>query len=207
MASIAIDSLINVKDYMGIDRHDYTHDPVFLIWMEEVAGEIEDALGQPVLTVEKTDILDGSGQTVQFMQSGRIISLVTPTGEGTSILDSLQYRDGATESWTNLITSTSLYRLEVNAWSIELLDYDVFPIGQKNIRVNYNCGFSPVPSDLKRVFKEKMAIRLVESPYGGKSRLGMSSVNRSSGSANSGDSFLDMEAKWQKVYDRYKRLV
>jgi hypothetical protein len=205
MASIAIDSLVNVKDYLGIDRHEYAHDPVLLIWMEEIAGEIEDALGQPVLSIAKTDIVDGSGDCEQYMYSGRIISLVG-TSEALRMA-SLVYRDAVGGVWTSIMTDEDYVHIGTNGWTIELLDGEVFPYGQKNIKIVYNCGFSPVPSDLKLVFKQKIQTRFDESKYGGKPRLGMSSVNRSAAGANSGDSFHDMELRWQRIYDRYKRLL
>ena len=95
----------------------------------------------------------------------------------------------------------------MNNWFIELLDYNQFPIGRKNIRVNYTAGFSPIPSDIIKMIYEMIQVMLDESAAGQWPRLGMQTQNRGGSGTTVGDTFIDMEPRWQKIIDRYKKII
>jgi len=202
--ALDIVTLAQVKDYMGVT--DTTNDAMFAVWITMLSQMIENILMQPVQPITTEEILDGDGSSKLFLNKGRIVDLVADPGTA-SKLDSLECRDSALVDWERIIEDTGLYYLDPkSSWCIELLDNYVFPKGQKNIRVYYSAGFSPLPADIVKVVLEMMQVMWDESKAGKQPRLGMTSKNRSGAGSGLGDSFLDMNPRWKLTLDRYKRL-
>ena len=202
--ALDIVTLAQVKDYMGITET--TNDAVFAVWITMLSQMIENILMQPVKPITVEEILDGDGSSKLFLNKGRIVDLVVDPVSA-SKLDSLEYRDSALVAWERIIEDAGLYHLDPkSSWCIELLDNYVFYSGQKNIRVYYSAGFSPLPADIVKVVLEMMQVMWDESKAGKQPRLGISSKNRSGAGSGLGGSFLDMNPRWKLTLDRYKRL-
>jgi len=205
---IDIVSLIDLKTYMGIAQTDTTKDVQFSSWITTISQLIENELGnQPVRPRPMEDFLDGEGDTKLYLNKGRIVSLLPDPNTG-SQLDSLQWRAAALGDWEQMVENINLVYLNpISNWCIELLDYRIFPIGWKNIRVYYSAGFDPIPGDITKMCFEMIQTMWDESKSGGHPRLGMRSANRGGAGTNLGDSFLDMDARWKAVIDRYRRII
>lgn len=200
--SIAIVSLADVKAYLGETRVD--NDTILRDWIGVVSSRIEKELNQPVVSQVVEEIADGMGGSILFLNKGRIISLVDPGGTG-SILDSLQSRSGATEAWVNIADDTDKVFLNPeSSWLIELLDGLTFPSGQKNIRIAYNAGFSPVPGDIANMAKEMIQEMWDASKQGG-DMLDKTVKSMGAGGMSTSETMKDLSSRWQTVIDRYKR--
>jgi hypothetical protein len=202
----SIVSLADAKAYLNFT--DTTNDALVASWLGVISELVEERLGrQPVCPRAVEDFIDGEGQPKLFLNKGRIVDLLADPTTG-SKLDSLQMRASALGDWTNIAEDIKLIYLNpINDWCIELLDYRIFPIGWKNVRVYYTAGFDPIPGDILKMVLEMIQVMYDESKAGTMPRLGMGSKNRGGAGSNLGDSFIDMEPRWQKVIDRYKRLV
>jgi hypothetical protein len=197
-------TLAQVKDYMGVTET--TYDVLFASWITMISQMIENVLMQPVKPITIEEILNGDGTSKLFLNKGRIIDLVIDPVTS-SKLDSLEYRDSALVAWARIIEDAGLYFLDPqSSWCIELLDNYVFTSGIKNIRVYYSAGFSPIPADIVKMVLEMIQIMWDESKAGTKPRLGMASKSSGGVGSSLGDSFMDMDVKWQKIINRYKRL-
>ena len=195
----AIVTLAEAKSQMKFD--DTTNDSYLAPMIGEVSQVIEAKLEQPVTSRQIEDIVDGSGWEFQFANYGRIISLVN------NALTSLQYRDSATASWTNLLDDLNYaYINPAHAWKIELLDGYIFPAGQKNVRLYCNMGFDPIPGDIHTMALEMVQNRWDESRRSGVPRLGIGSESGSGASVSKGKGFIDlMDTRWKHVIDKWKR--
>jgi hypothetical protein len=201
--AVDIITLNGLKKYLGMT--DVSKDALLSEWITLLSRLVENKLVQPVQPIAIEEILNGDMSNRIYLEKGRIIALVG--ADEATRLSNLQYRILATDSWTNLLTDESFIYIEVNNWFIELLDYNQFPIGRKNIRVNYTAGFSPIPSDIIKMIYEMIQVMLDESAAGQWPRLGMQTQNRGGSGTTVGDTFIDMEPRWQKIIDRYKKII
>lgn len=207
--AIAIVTLEEFKLYHGLTSETVdANDKTLASIVGTVTEMCEEELDQPICQRVVEEIVDGSGETKQFVKRGRIISLIEDaTG---STLGSLQYRDDAISSWTNLLTNENYINLDPdNAFAIELLDSNAFTYGIKNIRINYNAGISPIPSNVKKMALEMCEIMFKESSYqGGTSRLGISTVNDSVGGSNRNIVYKELRAgRWDEIINKYRKIV
>jgi hypothetical protein len=200
----AIVDLARFKRYLGDTNVE--NDLLYTEIIGNISQEIEDALMQPVAPRVMTDILNGTGDSKQYLDSGRIISLYEVGG---SILTSVQTRTLITDSWVNLSDSEDGYYLDpTEAWAVELLDFGRFPLGRRNVKIVYNCGFAPIPGDITKMCLEMCQTMWQESQKSGVGRLGVDSVNRSSGGVGGSDRFIDLnDGRWKRIIQKYKRYV
>lgn len=196
-------SLVELKQYLG--ETGSSNDDMLVSWLITVTGVLESELNQPIASRPATDILNGSGSAVQYLRSGRIISLMG--SDATARLANLQYRDSATSAWANIVDDEDLISIDSdNVLKIELLDGAVFPSGRKNIRVYYNCGMSGRGLlEVKKIAFEKIQTMWDESKQGG-NLLGKISRNIGEGGMSQNLSLKDMESRWATTINRYRRL-
>lgn len=199
-------TLAQIKDYLKESTTD--NDDVLQDWIIGISDLIEARLGQPVVARVVEDLIDGSGETKLYLNKGRIVDLLPDSITG-SKLDSIQYRASALGAWSQLVEDINLVHLNpVNNWCVELLDYRIFPVGWKNIRLYFNCGFSPVPGDITKMALEMVKVMWDESNNGTRARLGLASTNISGAGVSGTDSYADIDTqRWQKTIDRYRRLL
>ncbi len=186
---------------------DAKRDAILASLLDVATDEIERFIGQPVMSKAVVDILDGSGYNKQYVHTGRIITITTP--QGGSIADSVQYRNGIGE-WENIVPSADYIFVEEQAnWAVELLSYYIFPMASpnRNIRIAFNAGFSPVPGDFVHVCQQMVGVLWDESKAGGRPRLGMNSIAHNVAGASSTDSFMDMDPSWALRLGKYRRLL
>ena len=122
----------------------------------------------------------------------------------------MEYRTSALDSWQQLVSDPGYLFVDsaVYNWKFELLDFQPFPWGQKNIRIYYQAGFAPIPGDIWKMALEMVAMMWNDSPLGGVPRLGMSSKNKGAVGATASDTFKNMmQTDWKPVIDRWKRYI
>jgi hypothetical protein len=204
-AAIDIVSLAQLKTYMGIGEN--TYDIMFADWITMISQLVENKLEQPVKPINTEEITNGDNSSKLYLNKGRIISLLTDPIT-TNTLDSLEQRDSALSDWERIVEDEDLMYLDsTNNWCVELLDDYIFPFGKRNIRVYYSAGFSPIPADIVKMVLEMLQTMWDESKSGNFPRLGLASTSSGATASNLGDSFINMDAKWKIIIDRYKRLV
>lgn len=197
----AIASMRDVQLYLGDASS--TNEALFARWLKNISQSIEADIDQPVYTKAAEDILNGSGDSIQYLRTGRLISLVGTTP--TLRLASLQQRGSTLASWENIVTDEALIFLNPNsAWRIELLDFIPFVYGFKNTRVAYYAGFDPVPDDLKTLCLEMIQMRFDESKKGS-DLLGKISRNVGEGGTSQNLSLKDMNPRWNETIEAYMR--
>jgi len=204
----AIVGLGAVKNYLKVDQSDVSKDAILVPWIGLVSEVIESWLNQPVTPRPVEDILDGEGSTKLYLNKGRIVSIL-PDPVTASQLDRLEVRASALGAWAQVVENVGLFYLNpISNWCIELLDYRIFPIGWKNIRVYYLCGFSPIPGEIVKMAMEMVKVMWDESNQGTRPRLGMKSSSMSGAGATGTDSYEDFEqTRWKDVIKSYKRLT
>ena len=208
---IGIVSLSAVKEYLSIGISDTGNDDALIDWIGLVSELIESpgVLNQPIYPRPIEDFLDGGGDTKLFLNRARIVDLL-PDPTTQNKLDSLQWRASALGAWEQMVEDIRLVYLNpINNWCVELLDYRIFPIGWKNIRVYFTGGFSPLPGDIVKMALEMVVMLYNDSKVGGQSRLGVNSKSFSSPAGGTGtDAFKNMMlTDWKAVIDKYKRLM
>ena len=140
LASNALVSVEEVKQYLGIDSDDNTENFEQLI--NGVSKQVESFCGRNFITPSAaiTEKWSGDGTESVWLQEAPIASAIAVT--------SISYRSGTT--WTAL---DSNYTIEQNASEalIEFTDGSVFTKGYRNWKVSYSYGYSlsAVPDDLK----------------------------------------------------------
>lgn len=202
----ALVTLEQVRQYLGFLNEDTTqntdNDPTLVNWITMISGEVEDRTNQAIVSRPAEDIIDGDGSDIIYTITGRVSSLI---GEDEAArLANLQYRTGALESWVDLVDDERLILLS-DSWAIRLLDGDVFPVGTANIRIEYNAGFSSVPSILQKLALEFMQIMWDESKQGG-NLLGRTSKNISEAGVSMNVGLKSLWERWTPIIDRYRRL-
>lgn len=199
----ALLSLATLKQYLGVTGSG--SDALLADWLITITGVLESELNQPIVSRPVTDILNGSGAAVQYLRSGRIISLVG--SDETARLSNLQSRATAISAWADIMTEETQISIdEENAMKIELLDGFVFPLGRKNIRVYFNCGLSGrALLEIQKIALEKIQTMWDESKQGG-NLLGKVSRNLGEGGMSQNLSLKDMDSRWAVTINRYRRL-
>lgn len=207
---IALSSYADLKKYLGIKDADTTNDALYSSWLGEVSIEIERRLRQAVMPrIGMSEILNGNRMSVLYMEQARIVEL-TKDNMG-SILSSVQVRDTSEEDWYNLLDYDESIYIETSRnypWSVELLDYNYFPWGLRNIKISFTGGMNPIPGDIHEMSQQMVQLMIDNSKHGGAPRLGMKTRSRGIAGVPLGDSYIDIDSEqWQKVINRWKRLI
>ena len=205
-------TLVDVKQYLNIELTDVTNDDLFLSWITQATSRIERFIDQPVVSREAVDILDGNGGWTILAKTGRIISLVS-NGQPGSLLDAsainnVQYRTLALDPWQAIVTDAAqIYVDPIAPWKVQLLDWYLFFVGFGNIRLRYNAGFATVPGEISEVAVEMVADNWNQSKRSASPRLGLKTINRGGVGQSLGDSFDNMDDRWKRKLQRYRRLA
>ncbi len=203
----AIVSLASVKGYLNIADTDITNDNLLVSWIGIVSEKIEAALEQPVTPRRVLDIVDGSGKPKQYTLIGRIINLTAD--QNGNVCQSVQYRTNTLNNWANIVNVEGyLHVSPKDAYAVEFVNWANFPKWIKNIRLDYLCGFSPIPGDIVTMALEMISIMWDESKHGSRPRLGLKSSNISTAGQSGTDSYEDLNmTRWHDTITKYRRLV
>jgi hypothetical protein len=196
----AIVSLAQLKTYMGESKS--THDQMLVDLIETMSCEIESDCNQFIARQQATDVLDGNGTSELAVRSGRIISLVGDDED--ERLASFQYRTSATAAWTDIVDNEALIHFDTSTWTIRLLEGFTFLLGEANIRIIFNGGFDPIPTELQKMCLERIQVTWKESNQGG-DFLAKVSKNLNEGGTSTNVSLKDISERWEKIIYRYKR--
>lgn len=205
-------NLTDVKRYLKIDFTDTTNDDLLLGWITQSTSQIENFIDQPVMSREAVDICNGTGGWTLTVKTGRIISLVSLGGAGTLLdplaINNVQYRTLSTDLWQPIATDPNQLYVDPSApWTLVLNDFYLFYYGINNVRVRYNAGFATVPGDFTEVCVQMVATMWNESKRSVNPRLGMRTANRGGAGQSVGDSYLDMDASWARMLQKYRKLI
>jgi hypothetical protein len=172
-------------------------------WIDWVSGKMEDDLNNVVKVDDKTVYLDGDGSSFIYPPFFPVVAL--NTDGGANDYDSLQYRASATASWTAIVTNSSYIYIDAEVYDrIELLGNNVFPEGDKNIKVRYWAGWQNVPGSITLAVLEGVQTVWNMSKQG-ENQLGKSSMSSSMGGGAESAAFIDATPRWKEVIRRYKR--
>jgi hypothetical protein len=203
MAAYDLDTVANVKVYMGIASTDATQDTLLQTLISNVSLGIEGYLDRKIVVQTITEeLLCGTG-------TNRLYPKYTPVyGPSTTAHweSDLFYRDTLTGSWVAIEDDDEHAYLKSDDPSFIELYEEVFPWSGTfaNIKISYKAGYNPVPGDLMLTFYE-MVQRAFDESKAGKNQLAVQSIGDTRSSIST--TFKDMQPKWEKVLNRYKRLV
>lgn len=203
--AVDIITLAALKDYLGVTET--KNDTLFTGWITDISNLIEARLGQQVMSRPIEELANGGGGTKLYLNQSRVLSLVGD--DEATRLSNLQVRDSVSDDWENLVDDENLIWFNPrDAWAIYLLDHNFFTVGMKNIRILYNGGMSDaLIAEFSKMAKEMIQVMWDESKAGGLPRLGMQTKNRGGAGSSLGDTFLDMNPRWQKTIDRYRKIL
>jgi len=203
--STDIISLADAKAYMGMTDTVTARDNLISGWCTEASRQIEAFIDQPVVPRLVTDILTGRGTNSLQMRTGRILSVYNSPDR----ISNVQYRNAATDAWSNIATDDAqIFWDYVDPWTLYLLDWLYFPIGLwMNIRVSYYAGFDQVPGDFTEVAVQMVQTMWQQSMAGGNPRLGLGAVSQGMQGGSFNHSIVDMDPRWEKMLQKYRRLV
>lgn len=200
LSARSIITLNQAKFYLGITTSETTHDSTLEEWIDICSDSVERYVDNKINLIEVEEILDGTGKSVIYPHYFPIYAIYG--GDDAEKLSNIQYRTEATGAWTNLLTDMDYVRIDpYDAHRIELLDGEEFTAGTKNIRIKYYAGYNDVPSDVKKVVMEMVAVMWNESNHG--SNL----IGRSSSTIGQGNqvSTVEMTPRWERVLGKYRR--
>jgi hypothetical protein len=200
----AIVTLAEAKQQLNIVTSNTTEDSVIEAMINEISDAVEYYTQRKIFAQSVTnEIRDGDGTNVIYPKYYPLIQLSTASSPtSANILAAVQYRDTPDSAWTDIETDTDHIFYDTTLPYIELYDL-VFPIGRRNIRLNYKAGYSTVPGDIKQVVLEKIQMRWKESlPHGG--WLGQSNTNQSEAGGSSSATLRELDKRWNEILDRYR---
>jgi hypothetical protein len=200
MAAYDIDTLANVKVYLGIT--DATVDTLLQTLISNVSLGMEGMIDRKIVVQTVMDeILNGDG-------TRRIYPRYTPIyGSATSSHweSDLFYRDSISGSWTAIETDNANVIIRTDEPSfIELYDV-VWPLSQDfcNVKISYKAGFNPVPGDLMICFYEMVQQAYAEC-RAGNNKLGIQSSAETRSNITS--TFRDLRPRWKDILLSYRKL-
>ena len=205
-SAVDIVTLDSLRTYLN--NPDTKNDAMFSEWITLISNLVESKLEQPVIPRRVVDIVDGSGTYKQSTITGRIVNMTADVNG--SLLASVQYRSNTISDWQNMLWTEGYIYVDVviEPYCVQLVNWASFPRWIKNIRLDYNCGFiDPALSEIKKMVMEMIQVMWDDSKAGGMPRLGMQSKSHSGSGTVFTDTFLDMNPRWQRLIDRYKRLL
>lgn len=194
-------SLSEVKSYLKISALDLSKDNVLQGWISDVSRSIETYCENKIRKQSVLDELHNGDGTSELWTMFSPVTAIYGATENDK-LASVQYRNSPLDAWTNLATDARTLLVDPNeAQFIELYDI-VFPTGRSNIKVSYYAGYDPVPSDIKLVCLEMVAMMWKESNQG-ENRLGVQSTADSTAGANFNTTFKSLKPEWRLVLNNY----
>lgn len=201
LSAYAIPTLNQVKNYLKLDTGVTTADTILETWIDATSLSIEQYCNRKFAVQSVTnEIYDGDGSDTLWLRYWPLTQLSTQsTPSDAQKLAAVQYRTDPDSSWTDIEDDVDHIFTDLN-WPFIKLYETVFPAGERNIRLNYKAGYSPVPGDVLIVAIEMAAMMWKESSQSNDARLGL--ANSSYQGFNNG--FLDMNSRWRTILDRYK---
>ena len=181
-------------------------------WLTEqilnVTGEIQGYCNEVFAETNREDELyDGDGSHRLYLRHYPVIQLsVETTPTDAEILASIQIRGTPDDAWEDLEDDVDFIFTDPK-WSYIELYSAIFPFGRKNIKLSYVSGYATIPTDLKLVAIEMVAMHWKKSNRSAIGLLGESSKTTSGLANTTTRQLLDLEPKWKKVLNRYRRLV
>jgi len=179
------------KEYLGILTTNTTKDTLLESWIDIVSGRFEAQIENKVMPQEVTVYLDGNGDSKLRVPYYPVIEVT-----------SLQGRMMVTDEWADYYEEMTYVHLDPQVDYIELLDGEYFDEGQKNVKLVYMAGFSPVPGDITQTVLEMLAQMWRESRQGD-GTLGLSSLATNAASGSTNLSMFDLSDRWNQVVRRY----
>lgn len=194
-------SLSVVKEYLNIN--DNNADAFLQKWIGFISKKVEAYTEKKIALQTVTgEIHDGDGTRILRPRYWPIVRL--DGANDAAKLASLQKRDDPDSAWVNIETNINhIFIFDDRPWQIELYD-EIFPFGQRNIKVSYVAGYATVPEELQRLCVEEVAMVWKEANRRGGFRLGEGSETRTVDGVSHTKTFIDLEKRWRQVLDYYK---
>lgn len=200
LSAYAIPTLQQVKDFMGIQN--YESDSILEGWIDKCSLAIENYTHRKIAEQSITnEIYDGDGTDTQFVRYWPITQLSTTTSPSDAqILAAVQYRDTPDDSWTDIETDPDHIFYDAS-WPFIKLHDELFPDGERNVRLNYKAGYSVIPGDIWQVSIEMVSDLWEKSKRPGtQSRLGL--TNRANQSLSW--SYESLRPGWKEILKPYR---
>ena len=194
-----------IKDFLYIT--DTGQDTWLTTQITNVQAEIEGYCRAEFDSTDRSEILDGDGSRRLYLRHYPVIQLsIAASPADADILASLQYRGTPDDAWADIEDDVDFIFTD-SAWSYVEFYSAIFPFGVKNIKAVYKSGYTTIPADLKLVATEMVAMLWKKSNRSGIALLGESSKTTSGIATTTTRQLLDMDPKWKRVLNRYRRLV
>jgi hypothetical protein len=220
LASYAITTLDAVKGYLGRPLQDDGENDTWIETQINLVSGMVESYCQRVFTIQSfsNEVHNGNGRSKIRPLYYPVTQLSTVTADEThptdaEILASVQYKHPTTLVWTDIetdadniiINSPKDWELSYqNSHNIELLE-EVFPEGDRNIRISYKAGVSGSEiAEVEQVVIEMVAMQWKESGRG-TGILGQSSMSNTAGNQSENIGIKSLKPEWKSVLDRYKR--
>jgi hypothetical protein len=206
-----------IKLYLNISVGNGEYDKTILAFGDIVTSVMEGKLDLPITATTYEEIYSGNGLQRLTLNKYPILRLAsaeasadTQTNPGPVDTESLQYRIDA-GGWVDLLTDMSLVYIDsASSWQLQLIGGTTFPRGRNNIRVKYVAGYDTIPGELSKQFLERVTWMLRESnspAFGSASLLGIQSNSSGALGTSGSTSYQDLEARWDKQLDAYRKLI
>jgi hypothetical protein len=211
-AAYDIDTLANVKSYMGIGA-DTDKDVLLQTLISDISKEIEDATGRTFKVQPFTgELLNGNGrEKIRPLHIPIYALYLTTDTTDPAKLACVQVRDSVDEDWADVEddldhfwANTPALRDESaqNSHNIELYE-ESFPEGRNTVKLDYQAGYISIPGRIRRLFFEMVQVAYNKAK-GGNNQLGLDSSGENGAGASFSTSYRDMNPEWQSILDEYK---
>jgi hypothetical protein len=210
-ATYDIDTLANVKVFMGIGAADATRDVLLQTLISSWSGYIESETGRTFKVRDVTgEILDGNGRekirpkkipiyqpylSTDSTDALKLAAIQTRVDIDTAWAD---LEDDLTQFWVN--TPELREESDNNTHNIEFAT-ETFPDGKRTVKLNYQPGYATMPGDILIVFYQ-MVQREYAKSKAGDNQLAQTNLNDSRSNINI--SIEDLMPKWRQVLERYR---
>lgn len=189
--SINVTSITAVTQYIGSDSPSTSLTAFIYSAISRVSTKYHSYVGRPLTEQMYVGLYDGCNTSKLNLRNTPILSV-----------QSIQYRNSLSDSWTSVDITNNLY---VYRNYIELAN-TCFNYGSQNYRIIYTSGYSPIPEEVEQIAIEDIAIMIKESNIGGGKSLGI----LGQGSRNAdvalpfNTTFIDLSSKHKEILNRYK---
>lgn len=200
LSAYAIPTLQEVKDFLGINNHD--SDSILETWIDKVSYGIEMFTNRKIAVQSvANEIYDGDGTDTLYIRYWPLTQLSTETTPSDAQkLAAVQYRNDVDSSWTDICDDVD-HILYDASWPFIKLDSESFPVGERNVRLNYKAGYSVIPGDIWQVSVEMIADFWDKSKRpGAPGKLGLSSRAHQ----NYSISYQSLRPEWREILLRYQ---
>ena len=205
LAAYAIVTLAEAKIQLNIGSSDTNDDTLLESLIDQASAYCEEYTRRKIVVQSVSDeIHDGDGTARLYVRYFPVTHLSTEESPSDAQkLAAVQYRISPDGDWTNIEDDVDHIFTDTSRPYIELYE-QVFPIGRRNVRLNYKAGFTGKDLDpIKRVVLEMVHIDWMNH-RGGMNRLGLDSQADNGGGMSISNSIRDMKPEWKSVLDRYR---